>query len=314
LKPVGSNNSSPVGDEVEEKFRTGYWLEGNTIVFSTFVYDNTRRGIEERKKKKTSKSVTDSYMSAAKNLQAGFRQKMQADLLFKEKSKKELIVYYTNKKNASSDNNEKSKLEIQINKLIANLDEIEKEKTLVSTYSFDFRWQVVDTVKYEYKYMFSDKELPLYYYMNLNDGSGDEGGTHPNPNNRLSSVFFNLGIPNNQFKASRTLLHESLHPVIEHIAAYGDSNPMSLNFFKLLKDTLIELKRSQSDNLVVIAQIKAEFKYEIKVILDNIMTTPEVKQLYPDVIPYLGDSDVSSQLNNGTSLHVLQLKKILELI
>ena len=44
------------------------------------------------------------------------------------------------------------------------------------------------------------------------------------------------------------------------------------------------------------------------------MTTPEIEQLYFDVVTYLGDSNVGSLLNNGKSLHVLQLKKILELI
>ena len=62
----------------------------------------------------------------------------------------------------------------------------------------------------------------------------------------------------------------------------------------------------------IVNQIKKEYQYEIKVILDNIMTTPELEQLYPSVVSYLGN--VSSQLNGGKSLHILQLRKILESI
>jgi hypothetical protein len=60
LKPV-STNSAP--KKIEENFRTGYWLEGNTIVFSCYVYDKYSLGRDK----------IDIVMQAAVKIRVGLK-------------------------------------------------------------------------------------------------------------------------------------------------------------------------------------------------------------------------------------------------
>ena len=258
-KAIGQSpktDDTPIeADNASNKFTPGYLLVGTTIVFSTFVYDNTTEGNEERKKSKlkTSKRVTDIYMNQAKNLQSTFAQ---------------------------------------------------------GGFTFDFKWQVVDTPKYKYVFGQEDKELPDYYFMYLNDGVGDEGGTHVNTDNPTKSSYFQVGLlKNDSTKNSRTIIHESLHPLLHHSWVESANNPLFATFKSLL-DYVRKLIEDNTPTGKIIALVRENKAVERAIIRNNIMTTAALDSAYNDIISYLDDFYVSSKLNTGRKLDKKQFEKI----
>jgi hypothetical protein len=286
LKPV-SNSFSPSNNDVDEKFATGYSLEGNKIVFSTFVYNATER-----------------------------------------RTNNEIRAFF-----------EKAKL-IQQNFTIGG-------------YSFDFRYQFVNKPKYDYngtyrnyygsnsklkayvpkdrqsiddiylKWITDDSKLPDYYYMELFDetdfNSGSDGGTHPNNSNRIRSCYFGLTL-SKMLDNQRTIIHESLHPVLDHTWSNSDINPLYSTFERFFLDIKEKVAKPESDT-VINTYIKNKLAIDAEMLRQNIMTTTSInseseisKDLAKYLYEYLYNFIQLGSLSKGTKINILQIKKIVQIL
>ena len=142
------DNSRPEAD-----FRTGYWLEGNTIVFSTYVYNATSYSDE----------IIQALMKKAIALQKSLGNETYSfDFRINWVSKPRYD--YSRTYRSYTGTNPK-----------------------ISAYTPKDR-QSVD--KAELLWVTNDNELPTEYYMELFDDNplaGADGGTHPNKDNKLKS-------------------------------------------------------------------------------------------------------------------------------
>lgn len=97
--------------------------------------------------------------------------------------------------------------------------------TPTATYKAIFNYQIIkqnDKRFYSFGFSTDRGKLPEYYLMTLHDEEG--GGTDTNPNNPLKSAHFRVGI-RGSLKV-RTIVHESLHPILKHIWTEDSANPL----------------------------------------------------------------------------------------
>ncbi len=301
---TNSDKNEPVDD-----FRTGYWRERNTFVFSTYVYNAT--------------SQSDESMRAFMNKVAS----------------------------------------------------IQKAFSIEGCYSFDFRFKFVDKPRYDFgntygnssetgnrkikpyilkvpntrsetdlKAYFEESKLPNEYYMDLFDyklGAPADGGAHVNTSNPYQSCYFGLYVASD-WSNIRTVVHESLHPVLPHI--YNGSSPMLgvfVNFFEAVKK-LVNQKESENKSETIYRQEineyiganKDKLKDAATSIRENIMTTEAIamrsgNERYIDYVSYLYGylglidkrdaygyivSRGDGILNKGTKIDQLQVDSIVNQI
>jgi hypothetical protein len=282
LKPV-STNSAP--KKIEEDFRTGYWLEGNKIVFSTFVYNATE--------KRNSNEVR-AFLEKAKLIQrnmAGSGYSFDFRYQFVDKPKYDYNGTYRNYYGSNT------KLK----------NHVPKDR------------QSVDPIYL--KWITDDSKLPDYYYMELFDetdfNSGSDGGTHPNNSNRTNSCYFGLTL-SKSLDNQRTIIHESFHPVLDHTWSNTDLNPVYSTFECFFLDIREKVAKPESDT-VINTYIKNQLAIDAEILRQNIMTTTAInsdsdisRNLAKYLYDYLYDYIQLSSLSKGTKITIPQIKKIVK--
>ena len=245
----------PINDKKNiEDVRTGYWLENNTIVFSTYVYNATSY----------SDRAVQALMEKAVNLQKSFGNGTYSFDFRPNWVSKPRYDYSGTYRNYRGANPKITKF-------------IPKDRQSVN--------------KEELLWITEDKNLPAEYYMELfdyNRYSPQDGGAHSNSRNKLQSCYFGLYMKQDD---AHTIVHESLHPVLYHPFAKGDDTnlldinplyPIYIGFVEEIKN-LIQDKTDEGKNLSTrISEIESyirgneELRKKAETIRNNIMTTAAI--------------------------------------
>ena len=290
LMPVSAN---PKRKSNDKSVRTGYWLEGSKIIFSTYIYNAT--------------SLPDDavkiFLSRAKIIQENFKG---------------------------------------------------------AGYSFEFRYELVTSPRYDYKQTYrlykgsnpkllkyrpqvsdssnrgdlpwitDEKDLPCEYYMELFDqvaGAGADGGTHAHPLDRTESCYFAVFV-SKELNNPRTLIHEAFHPVLEHSYVSSPKNPIYAiysDFFQTIKGYLGERPSGMelsNYNKIIGRYIRANevLKGQAKTIRENIMTTVAITKSgeaqHSNIVFYLYDyltyPELFDGFNSGKLIDNLQIEYIVK--
>ena len=134
-----------------------------------------------------------------------------------------------------------------------------------------FNYQLIskeDPLHYDYKRILSDKQLPLYYLMDISNAEKEKGkgGTHRNPLNPLRSAYFNVDLADknkliDRLSSARTIIHEALHPILDHPWENTPLNPIYPKYV-VYRDDITRIYKDFDD-----------FQKEI----DTYIQTPEVR-------------------------------------
>ncbi|MEN9612118.1 MAG: hypothetical protein RLZZ628_2932 [Bacteroidota bacterium] len=303
LSPASTNKKVKSKDD---DFQTGYWLEDYpnsnclTIIFSTYVFNGTS----------ASDAAVEALLRAAKRIFENFNQNdpvSEKEYYFEFRYKLvsepryESGTTYSTSEYSTNVNSKNQKLK----KYMHKRDEV----GILPQY-------------------YNSSQLPNEYYMEIfNEASAvngvvTEGGASPNPNNRTKSAYFGLSIGVNVNRA-RVIVHEGLHPMLEHTWAKGSPIAFIWDRFFNSITKLIADKKAQGKS---IAQYVAEIEREMKantdnlktdaaIIRENIMTTAgfidettyEEKGFYL----FLGEN-IPMNYSNGTKIHPLQIQDIIK--
>jgi hypothetical protein len=287
LTPV---SVSPKRINNEKNVRTGYWLEGKKIVFSTFVYNATTKSDAEIK----------AFLNSAKTIQENFKGNGYT-FEFKCEFVTEPRYDYKRTYRLYSGNNQK----------------ILKHKPKYADSGDGLLW-----IK-------DENELPCEYYMELFDqvrNAASDGGTHFHPLDKTESCYFAIFIPE-ALDNQRTLIHETLHPVLEH--SIVGNNPIYAIYTSFF-DTILKMRDDRDKSGMAILERDKEINRIIKanvvglaekatIIRENIMTTEAIllksdNLKYYDLAYYLYDYGFPETkfkgFNSGTQIHLLQIESI----
>ena len=283
-KAIGQSSKTedtPIkADNTPDDFQTGYYLEGNIVVFATLVYNTTKYTDE----------VIENYLKRAANIQKTFG---DYDFRFKfvDKPRYDFSGTYAQYKGVNP----------KIKKYAGDKS---------PTNNFLIRYDNVS-------------ELPREYYMEIFDSNptaGADGGTHVNTNNIISSCHFAVYLSNN---LSRTIVHESLHPLINHTYVKSAENPIYeiyLSFFQTMRALIKQKQDENKDVRTYLQEINvyirenAELAEKATIIRENIMTTDAMQILgkhdYVDIafclVDYLIPAGRFDGFNSGVQLDTSQ--------
>lgn len=238
---ISSNNKKD-----SEDVRTGYWLENNTIIFSTYIYNATSY----------SDRAVQVLMEKAVKLQKSFGNGTYSFEFRPNWVNKPRYDYFGTYRNNFGSNP-------KITKFIP-----------------EFRQSVN---KEELLWITEENAIPTEYYMELFDDNPSlraNGGAHPNGDNRLESCYFGLYIKADN---AHTIIHESLHPVLEH--SFTTNNPIYdiyEGFFEDIKDLIEQKEKELKSPAIYIPEIEeyirgnVTLKSKAEIIRNNIMTTQDI--------------------------------------
>ena len=275
LKSASTGKES---DSTSEEFETGYWLDEKTktIVFSCYIYNATTHSDEKII------GFINKVVAIQGNFSAIIKETSYSFKFLYKFIKRPRYDYWNIYGNSRDNKNPKIKPYIL---------------KIPNTRSQD-----------DLKGYFEESSLPNEYYMDLfdlNPTAKADGGTHINTNNPYKSCYFGLSVASDLSNA-RTVVHESLHPVIPHI--YTSESPLNglfKDFFAIITQLINERRKQGLSNEISKKQINdyivsnGDLEKKATIIRKNIMTTEalfimsdnaEYQLLTPYLYEYLGST------------------------